>query len=129
MTLCDNTPKGRDLLICRAPDARLWIGSSDETGLLVLFTDLATGRRTIVSATEDNDEWYCEPPELVIGHTYRVELVNSSITPVDFTPYAFDGSVFAPATSDVSAVNVDFVRVWDVDGDTYLSPDQWLSIY
>ena len=127
--LCDNTPKGRDLLLCREEDARLWIGSSDEANLMVLFTDLATGRRTIVSATEEDDEWYCEPPELVVGHTYRVELVNQTVTPVDFTPYTFDGSTFALATEDVSAVNVDFVKVWESDGDTYLGPDQCLSIY
>jgi len=96
---------------------------------MVLFTDLATGRRTIVSATEEDDEWYCEPPELVVGHTYRVELVNQTVTPVDFTPYTFDGSTFALATEDVSAVNVDFVKVWESDGDTYLGPDQCLSIY
>ena len=127
--LCDNTPKGRDLLLCREEDARLWIGSSAEANLMVLFTDLATGRRTIVSATEEDDEWYCEPPELVVGHTYRVELVNPTVTPVDFTPYTFDGSTFALATEDVSAVNVDFVKVWESNGDTYLGPDQWLSIY
>jgi hypothetical protein len=110
------------------PDARLWIGSSDETGLRALFTDLATGRRIIIDATVEDGEWWAEMPLLVIGHTYRVELVTQTIVPVEFYPYVLTGTLPTSSTTLAAGVNVTVSKVWEADGDTYLSPDQWLIV-
>lgn len=94
-----------------------------------MFTDLATGRRIIVPATEDTDEWWAEFPELVIGHTYLVQLVTNAIAAVEFYPYELSGVGFVADATLVDGVNVEIVKVWEVSGDTYYSAfDQWVSI-
>lgn len=67
-------------------------------------------------------------PVLVIGHTYRVELVTQLIVPMDYYPYVLTGTLPTSSTELAAGVNVTVSKVWEADGDTYLSPDQWLII-
>lgn len=67
-------------------------------------------------------------PDMVIGHTYRVELVTQLIVPVDYYPYVLTGSLPTSSNELAAGVHVTVSKVWEADGDTYLSPDQWLII-
>ena len=127
--LCNDIPTGNDLLLCTEEDARLWIGSTSLAGLSVLFTDLATERKLIVTATEDSDEWWVPFPELVVGHSYRVQLVTGLITPIRFYPYVLSGTTYVADTTLVDGVNITVVKVWEPNGDSYYTTqDQYVSI-
>lgn len=114
-------------------DARLWIGSSTVNGLSAVFTDLATGRVTImrngIEAFEDANEWYVvEPDFFIIGHAYKVEL-TVGVTPVQFYPYLFSAGTYTADTTLVDGVTFVVVKMWEPGGETYYTgADQYVSI-
>lgn len=126
--LCDNTPQANDLILCTDEDARLWIGTSALNGLSALFTDLATGRRIFIEATDDTNEWWVPMPDLVIGHAYLIQL-TIGVNPVQFYPYVLtNGAFVADATLRDGAIAT-VSKVWEPGGDTYYtSSDQYLTI-
>ena len=127
--LCANQLRGNDLPLCFDEDARLWVGTSSLTGLRALFTDLATGRETLVYAIEDTDEWYIDALDFFIpGHTYTVQLVANATTPVDFYPYTFNGSTYEASTDTTGAVVFTVQKIYTTAGDSYTSPDQYVNI-
>lgn len=130
--LCVQIPKGNDILSCTDDDARLYIGTSQLDGLKVLFTDIATGRKTLMDATVDGDEWYVTEPPLISGHTYRAQLVVNEITPVTFYPYVLDqttyGTSYVADDTQYRGVNFSVVKGYYPEGDTYFGQDQWLSL-
>ena len=58
-------------------------------------------------------------PELVVGHSYRVQLVTGLITPIRFYPYVLSGTTYVADTTLVDGVNITVVKVWEPNGDSY----------
>ncbi len=125
---CVSIPKGNEILSCYQEDARLWIGTTTTDGVKALFTDIATGRKTILIPTEDNDEWYVTDPPLIPGHTYEVQLVVKELTPVSFYPYVLNGTDYEAYDTACLGVTFPVTKCYDYMSATYTGSDQWVSI-
>lgn len=108
----------------------------DGAGLSVIFTNLGSGRKTIVDcATYTTDiTVVLDAFRPVSGQMYNVELVGrretGSITRLKFTPYTYSVSAqdVVPASGSYDTVAVQFVRVFEDDNSLHTSSEQWLTI-
>lgn len=126
--LCDNIPTAQPLYLCVDDDARVYLGESLLTNVKARLTNMATGRVIELPVQRDGADVYLEGlPELVMGHVYKVEVTYNGI-PTAFFPYELVGTTWVSTTARYMAAYVQFdVRV-DAIGDTYIGPDQWLTI-
>jgi hypothetical protein len=82
MSLCTTCEKAQPIL--KKDSFTLKIGVND-TAEWVKFTDLATGRTTLVPAVSIYTEIACDiNDELCINHSYKVELLDDLHCPVAF---------------------------------------------
>ena len=107
----------------------------DASDLAVVFTDMATGRKTYTPnvgtlPTVEVDVTF----PLVPDHTYQVQVIGKvaggGILPIPFYPYTYDivTEDYIASTTRSVAVLVRFVKVFHTYGEVFSSTEQWLSI-
>lgn len=137
--LCQELGKCRDLSYCAEMSALLHVGEAVDglqalDAVWVVFTDIATGRKTSLEADlaggiVDVSMVDFQP---IPDHVYRVELAISkygggihavALKPYEHTP----AGGFAVSTQEFDALLVRFVKNHDLTGITGYS-EQWMSL-
>lgn len=131
-----------DLGYCQGEDALIHIGELGEYSgyelaeeTRILFTNLATGHKTIIPIRGE------DLPELVInsedftpidGHVYRVEVTRyadgGGITPLRVKPFEVIYTGYVVSSTDYDALLVRFVKVFTVTPTVAISTDQYMSV-
>lgn len=126
--LCTTYATAEPLSLCSEEDAVLYIGETDAPNVTAMFTNLGSQHRALVNVTRDGDEVSVTPfPDIAPGK-YLIQLVHSLLVPVEFTPYTQTGYSIAIGADSYFGVYVEIGKVYDVDGGTYIGPDQWVVI-
>ena len=140
--LCGSTGQANPLNYC-ADGTVLHIGEVQTdydfggTDLAVLFTELATGTKTLIDAvaTYSDISIVIDGFEPTTGHKYLVTLhgraSTGSLTQLPFLPYEYDSTThdYDASATAVDGLYVGFVKVHDQSGQVTGSTDeQWVSL-
>lgn len=138
--LCQSVGKCADLSYCQEEGAVLHVGEvAQDFGALdilrVVFTDLATGRATVIDGDVSGQEISAVLDGFLPlpGHSYRVQVTHGiyggGIFPVQIKPFEYDAIAedFDVSTTAYDHLLVRFVRVNNAAGIDQAS-EQWLSL-
>lgn len=107
----------------------------DASDLSVIFTNMATGRKTIAPNVEALPDIAVDVTfPLVPDQMYLVEVVGKNtgggILPLPFYPFTYDivSEDYIASTTRVDGVNVQFVKVFHTYNEVFSSTEQWVSI-
>ena len=136
--LCQSVGKCADLSYCSEEGAILHIGEAAQTfGALdsvdVKFTDLSTGRITVLDCDEAGGELSCVLDGFapIPGHVYKVEVVGNAygyqFFPVQVSPFEFNAGAMDITSTAYDHILVRFVKSHNTAGIDQTG-DQWLSL-
>lgn len=124
MSYCDTNPTATSLNYCGTGEALIHVGTlptpREESGLLVMLTNLANGRIEVCELVGDDLETVTidHPAGLAPSTFYEIKIVGvtdtTGIHPIPFYPYEFDGSEFIVSPySTVQGVVVRFNKLFN----------------
>lgn len=136
--LCQDLARCAELSYCQAPDAVLNIGQLVDAPYpgtaRVMFTDLATGRVTIIDNAGSGVDISIDTEDFtpLQGHAYEVEVVigqeSGAIIPIAFIPYVLTGNDVTAGTTSYMLATARFVKVFTVADAVDQVNEQWLIL-